>query len=86
MGCPPLSHVLSYFLYRHLPGALDAQNLDAAIRARVGFAVLSARIIQKIFAGGEQGMAALGDIARQYSAEVEYSDENLSRVLKLLRE
>jgi len=82
----PLSHLLSYFLYRHLPGALDAEDFDAAIRARVCFAVLSVRIIQKIFAGGGQSMAALGDIARQYSAEVEYSDENIGRVLELLGE
>lgn len=80
----PLSHLLSYFLYRHLPGALEAGDFDAAIRARVCFAVLSVKIIRKIFAGGEQSMAALGEIARQYSAEVEYSDENLARVLELL--
>ena len=82
----PLSHLLGYFLFRHLPGALDAEDPDAAIRARVCFAVLSAEIIRKIFAGGEQSMEALGDIARQYSAEVEYSDENLGRVLELLGE
>ena len=82
----PLSHLLGYFLYRHLPGALDAEDLDAAIRARVCFAVLSVGIIRKIFAGGEQSMAALGNIARQYSAEVEYSDENLAMVLDLLGE
>ena len=82
----PLSHLLGYFLYRHLPGALDAEDLHAAIRARVCLAVLSAGIIREIFAGGEQSMAILGDIARQYSAEVEYSDENLARVLELLGE
>ncbi len=80
----PLSHLFSYFLYRHLPSALDAECLDAAIRARVCFAVLSVSIIRRIFAGGEQTMESLGEICRQYSAEVEYSDDNLDRILTLL--
>lgn len=81
-----LSHLLGYFLYRHLPGALDADDFDAAIRARVCFAVLSTSIISKIFAAGEHTLESLVDICRQYSAEVEYSDENLECILTLLGE
>ena len=70
--------LLVYFLFRHLPTALD----DGDMRGKVAFAVLSVRTLRALgcvhFA--ETGSFSPDDhagLARLYSAEVEYSQENL---------
>ena len=81
-----MEQLTCYFLYRHLAGAL----LDGDISGRVSFAVLSAKIIGAIFAracaGGEKSIPELAEIARQYSSEIEYSEENLCTLLDELDE
>jgi len=79
--------LLVYFLYRHLPGALD----DGDYEGRAAFAVLGYRMIRDlcrchILQHGSIGLDDLIEIARQYSAEVEYSDENVGALLDALFE
>ena len=79
--------LLVYFLYRHLPGALD----DGDYEGRAAFAVLSYRIIRALcrvhaVLHGSITLDDLVEIARRYSAEVEYSDENCGILLDALFE
>lgn len=70
-------NLLTYFLYRHIPGAYEDDN----IRGRAAFAVLSAYIITALCAicGDEE----IYNISRLYSAEIEYSDENTRAIFSL---
>ena len=79
--------LLVYFLYRHLPGALD----DGDYEGRAAFAVLGYRMIRDlcrchILQHGSIALDDLVEIARQYSAEIEYSDENVDALLDALFE
>ncbi|MBR2383601.1 MAG: flagellin lysine-N-methylase [Anaerotignum sp.] len=79
--------LLVYFLYRQLPFALD----DGEYEGRAAFCVLSYRIIRDLcrvhaVLHGVVGLDDLVDIARQYSAEIEYSDENVEALLDALFE
>ena len=73
--------LLVYFLYRHVPSAL----FDGDAVSKVGFAVLSVRIIAAVFSQAEnKSFDTLYDLARMYSAEIEYSDENPERIFDLI--
>lgn len=79
--------LLVYFLYRQLPGALD----DGEYEGRAAFAVLSYSIIRDLcrthaVLHGSVDLDDLIEIARQYSAEIEYSDENVEALLDALFE
>ncbi len=79
----PLEQVLSALLCRHLPGALE----DGDIAGRVLLTVQGYRLIAAMFAqAGADGIDTLVDIARQFSAEIEYSEENLGAFLDALDE
>lgn len=69
--------LLSYFLFRHVVGAYDGGN----IQGRVLFGVLSVYIINLLCAAN--GYERIYDIARLYSAEVEYSEENTDALMNL---
>ena len=72
-----------YLLYRHLPGALE----DDDIPGRVAFCVLSARVLMALCAAKDGCMMAdLLDFARMYSAEIEYSEDNIIALLDALWE
>ncbi len=74
----PFEQLAVYFIYRHLSAGLD----DGRIKERVLFAMLSTAIIRQIFAVDPcRSMDQLIEIARLYSAEIEYSDENIDRLL-----
>ena len=74
-------NLAAYFLYRHMPGAL----YDGAPYAHAAFAVLSTRIIRRLFAAApKQDMDTLVELARLYSSEIEYSEENTDALLDLL--
>ena len=62
--------LLVYFLYRHIPECYDDYDADSKIL----FAVLSTEILGTL--AGEN-VEKLIELARLYSAEIEYSDENL---------
>lgn len=76
-----------YFLYRHFAGAAE----DGDIAGRTGFAALSVRVIRRICqvcAGMRDvfGIDDLVEIARMYSSETEYSDENMDALTLLFGE
>ncbi len=76
----PFEQLAAYFLFRHLTDALE----DGLLAERVALAVLSTQVLQSLFAAGEQTMPALVDLSRAYSAEIEYSDENVDVLLRHL--
>ena len=72
----PFRRLLCYFVFRHM----SPDDLSLGI----SFAVLSFEIIKRIFAGESiRDFATLCDIARMYSSEIEYSDENLDALFSL---
>lgn len=77
----PFEQLAVYFVFRHLTGALE----DGLLAERAALAVLGTRVLQSLFAAGEQSMEALIDLARAYSAEIEYSDENVGVLLRQLQ-
>ena len=75
----PLEQLPVGFLYRHLSGAEDSGGL----RGRVAFSMLSFRVLYALAAAGEGSVEELCELARLYSGEIEYSDENLPALLAL---
>ena len=70
-----------YFLYRHLAGAV----YDGDLSGRAVFAVISCELIRELWlAEGSGSIELLIEIARQYSSEIEYSEENLCNMLDLI--
>ena len=79
----PLENFCVYMLYRHLPGALE----DDDIPGRVAFCVLSTRVLSALCAAKEGcTITDLIDFARMYSAEIEYSEDNIAALLDALWE
>ena len=76
----PLARLCAYFLYRHLPAALD----DGRIAERTAFAVLSTCVVAALFAAGEPTMERLVELARMYSSEIEYDEDNVEALLEEL--
>ena len=72
-----------YLLYRHLPGALE----DDDLHGRVAFCVLSTRILMALCAA-KPGctMEDCIEFARMYSAEIEYSEDNIAALLDAFSE
>lgn len=75
--------LLVYFLYRHVPGAVD----DGDLQGRLAFCLLSWHVIRRLYMlHGSHTLSALAEISRLYSSEIEYSDDNLSALLDALDE
>ena len=73
-------NLLFYFLYRYMTA--DATDWPDAGRTRTAFAVLCTVIIHAIHrATGGNGMDSLCEVARMFSSEIEYSEENLERLM-----
>lgn len=72
-----LEQLLVYFIYRHLADGL----YDGRIKERLAFAVLSVRIINALCSVCGESVT---EIARMYSSEIEYSEENLDALLDAL--
>ena len=71
----------AYLLYRHLPGALE----DEDIPGRVALCVLSTRVLAALCAAREGcSPADCIEFARMYSAEIEYSEDNIAALLDAL--
>ena len=79
---PPSAYeqLLVYFVYRHAANAADRQGFAT----RVCFAVLGYRLIGALTAAVDGDFDTFCDLARAFSAEIEYSDENFDIVLELL--
>ena len=78
-------HMLAYFLYRHVPEALD----DGNVATKVALAVLSCRILRFLAEVRYEknhtfSFADQTELFRMYSAEIEYSEENLAALYDLL--
>lgn len=65
-----LEQLLVYFVYRHFPAALE----DGDVSSKAAFAALSAAVLHVLSAATGEPFR---ELARMYSAEIEYSDENL---------
>lgn len=81
----PFEQLSVYFLYRHLPDAENEQDL----KKRAGFAALSCQILfalclEKAATGEPFSVDMLAELARMYSSEIEYSQENMGSLLDVL--
>ena len=73
-------NLVCYFLYRYMTA--DAAYWPDAKRTRTAFAVLCTVIIHAIHrATGGKESDALCEVARMFSSEIEYSEENLERLM-----
>ncbi len=68
-----------YFTYRHLAGAME----DGLFAERIRFIILSVRILAALTEHTDD-FEQVVDIARLYSAEIEYSDQNIDILLQHL--
>lgn len=80
----PSEQALVYFVYRHLAAALQ----DGRLTERAVFAAVSIYIIRTLAAlqlkrCGKLSMQDFAELARMYSAEIEYSNENTEVLLNL---
>ncbi len=72
------ARLLAYFIYRHVSTAAHPDDL----RARLAFALLSVDMIRHLLrCGGRFDLAALADLARRYSAEIEYAEDNTDELI-----
>lgn len=75
-----------YFVHRHVAAAIDETDL----KSRLLFCVISLLVINAVYKGqlallkeSDESNALLADVAREYSAEIEYSDDNVNAVLDI---
>ena len=72
-----LKNLLIYFIYRHLGESIYDDNFNG----RLLFAIVSCKTISALCALGY----SIYDVARMYSSEIEYSDENLNTLIEFLQ-
>jgi len=76
-------HLLVYFTFRHLSSAYE----DGRISARASFVALSFNIVRSLFYAYEhKTIEKLVELARMYSSEIEYSEDNISTLLDILEQ
>jgi len=68
----PLEQLLCYLLFRHLAGALE----DGDVKGRVAYCCLVWRLLRRML------REDFAELARLYSSEIEYSDENMNAILE----
>lgn len=68
----PLEQLMVYLLFRHLAGALE----DGGVQGRVTYCALMWQLLRRMLRDD------LCELARLYSSEIEYSDENLDAILE----
>lgn len=68
----PLEQLMVYLLFRHLAGALE----DGDVQGRVAYCALMWQLLRRMLRDD------LCELARLYSSEIEYSDENLDAILE----
>lgn len=77
----PFEQLLTYLLYRHMPGAMD----DGDVPGRIAFCALITELLRTLFAAQpSQNEETLIELARLFSSEIEYSDENIEAILDKL--
>ncbi len=74
-----IEQLIVYFIYRH------ALNTDINFSSAISFSCLSVLMIAWLSVVNEKiSLEELCDVSRMYSSEIEYSDENLTKILELL--
>lgn len=73
-------HLIGYFIYRYMTASDDLDLPDVAA-VRVSFAVVATALIHTLV---RVTGADVHDVARMFSSEIEYSDENREAFLDLL--
>lgn len=76
----PFEQLFCYFIFRHASSSIDKSDLIS----KTLFAVVSVFLIDKIFQ--DNNLEELEDVAREYSAEIEYSEDNFNGFLDILDE
>lgn len=76
----PFEQILVYFIYRYMAEG----QFDGRYNERVLFAILSFYMIRELFKRSEETIEELCEICRMYSAEIEYSEENVEAILTIL--
>ena len=77
-----LSNIGSYFLYRYfLQGVFDGEILSRAKLAAAAMQVIGILWRYDRLVNGNAGITALCDLAKAFSKEIEYSEENLDKLL-----
>lgn len=74
----PLEQLLVYLLYRHLSTGFEEDDC----RGYLAFGLLMWHMIRQMFSG--ETMEELADLVRLYSSEIEYSDENIGKIIEEL--
>ncbi|MBQ9747557.1 MAG: flagellin lysine-N-methylase [Clostridia bacterium] len=82
----PFEKLLLYLLYRHTAAAEDLRDL----RARIAFACLGYHVVRWLSAAKKQAdrsidLSDIVGLARRYSSEIEYSEDNTESLLSFLR-
>lgn len=77
----PLEQLMVYLLMRHLPSALE----DDDLAGRIAFIIFIWQLLRDLFAHRKSDLEDMIEIARMYSSEIEYSDENINRIIDALR-
>lgn len=73
--------LLIYFVFRYMADGF----YDGRIYERLAFAIISERLITAIcIANGITDLNGLADVSRAYSCEIEYSEENIERMIDIL--
>lgn len=79
----PFQQLACYFIFRHFPIAM----WDGEVAARIKFMLAGVYIIGAILSMQKASTTEeMAEIARMYSAEVEYSEENTDMLLNFLKE
>lgn len=79
----PFEQLLVYLLLRHMAPSLE----DGLFRERLAFVVLMWKTVSAAFFALEnQNMDELIETVRLYSSEIEYSDENIEKILDAFSE
>ncbi len=71
------SNVAFYFLHRYLTQSVDEEDLSLF----TAFAFRAVRIIISVFQGTKKRSEDLLDVLRMFSSEIEYSDENIDKMI-----
>lgn len=78
------ANLISYFLYRYLPDAVNYSDLTARICfAVLGYKIIKTLCLSDILTKGKCEFEDLVEFARMYSSEIEYSQENTDRILDI---
>lgn len=73
-----LERLFGYLVYRHVSLAESRENMIA----RIGFAILGVRIVNAVISGlSKYDLLTVADVARMYSSEIEYSEDNTAELI-----